>query len=349
MIKVAIAGVGNCASSFIQGIEFYKNVKELKGFVRQQIGGYQIKDVRIVGAIDVDSRLVGLDVSKAIFAGSNSAAKFSEVPEMGVPVVKGPVHDGVAKHMHHSFQVDESQNPVDIAAYLKEVQAEFLICYLPVGSEKAVKFYAEEALKAGVGFLNAIPVFICSQPEWSNRFKEAGLVCAGDDIKSQFGATYLNRVLVESLMNRGFSIDNLYQLNVGGNTDFENMIDESRLQSKRISKTSAVTTLFKADHTPELRIGPSDFIPHLKDSKICYININGTQFGNQKFELELKLKVEDSPNSAGVMLDVVRLARVAKDKGLAGNIPIVSSFGFKSPADKFSETQILKMMDDFLA
>ena len=349
MIKVAIVGVGNCASSLIQGIEFYKNEKELKGFVRQNIGPYQIKDVRIVGAIDIDKRIVGLDISEGIFAGSNSAAKFTDVPQKDVKVVKGHVWDGVAPHMHESFQVDESQQSVDVAAYLKDIEAEFLICYLPVGSEKAAKFYAEEALKAGVGFLNAIPVFICSQPEWSDKFKKAGLVCAGDDIKSQFGATYLNRVLVESLMNRGFSIDNLYQLNVGGNTDFENMIDESRLQSKRISKTSAVTTLFEKGNEPALRIGPSDYIPHLQDAKICYINVNGTQFGNQKFELELKLKVEDSPNSAGVMLDVVRLARVAKDKGLTGNVPIVSAFGFKSPADKFNETKILSMMDEFLA
>lgn len=349
MIRVVIVGLGNCSSSFIQGIEFYKNEQETKGFVRKQIGKYLIKDVQVVGAIDVDKRLVGKDVSEAIFSGTNSAEKFAEVPNMGVQVVKGPVLDGVADHMTSSFQVDEAQQPVDVAAYLKEVEAEFVICYLPVGSEKAAKFYAEEALKAGVGFLNAIPVFICSRPEWSDRFKEAGLVCAGDDIKSQFGATYLNRVLVESLMNRGFSIDNLYQLNVGGNTDFENMIDESRLQSKRISKTSAVTTLFKDGKEPALRIGPSDYVPHLKDAKICYINVNGTQFGNQKFELELKLKVEDSPNSAGIMLDVVRLARVAKDKGLAGNIPVVSSFGFKSPADKISETDILRQMDEFLA
>jgi len=349
MIKVAIAGVGNCASSFIQGITFYKNETETKGFVRKQIGKYFIKDVQIVGAIDVDKRLVGLDVAEAIFAGSNTAEKFSDVEKYGVKVVKGHTLDGVAAHMHDSFQVDEHQEPVDVVAYLKEIEAEFLICYLPVGSEKAAKFYAEAALKAGVGFLNAIPVFICSRPEWSDKFKEAGLVCAGDDIKSQFGATYLNRVLVESLMARGFNIDNLYQLNVGGNTDFENMIDESRLQSKRISKTSAVTTLFKEGEAPALRIGPSDYVPHLKDSKICYINVNGTQFGNQKFELELKLKVEDSPNSAGVMLDVVRLAKVAKDKGLSGNIPVVSAFGFKSPADKFKETVILQMLEEFLA
>lgn len=348
MIKVAIAGIGNCASSFIQGIEFYKDEAETKGFVRNKVGQYLIKDVRVVGAIDVDKRLIGKDISDAIFSGSNTAERFSDVPSSGVKVVKGPVMDGVADHMKDSFQVDDGQPPVDVAAYLKDVEAEFLICYLPVGSEQAAKHYAEEALKAGVGFINAIPVFICSQPEWSDKFKNAGLVCAGDDIKSQFGATYLNRVLVESLMHRGFTINDLYQLNVGGNTDFENMIDESRLQSKRISKTSAVTSLFKEGAAPSLRIGPSDYVPHLKDSKVCYININGTQFGNQKFELELKLKVEDSPNSAGIMIDVVRLAKVASDKGLAGNIPVISSFGFKSPADKLNETTILHRMDEFL-
>lgn len=349
MVKIVIAGVGNCASSLIQGIEFYKNGSEKTGFVRSEIGKYKIGDVRVVGAIDVDRRKIGKDLSEVIFTSPNCAKKFAAVPNLDVPVVKGPVLDGIAPHMSDAFQVDESQQPVDIAAYLKETGAEFLVCYLPVGSDEAAKFYASEAIKAGVGFLNAIPVFICSQPEWSNKFKEAGLVCAGDDIKSQFGATYLNRVLVESLMARGFKINDLYQLNVGGNTDFQNMIDESRLTSKRISKTSAVNSLFNGIDEPALRIGPSDYVPHLKDSKICYINVNGTQFGNQKFELELKLKVEDSPNSAGVMLDVIRLAKLAKDKGMAGNIPVVSAFGFKSPADKMQETKILPLLEEFIA
>lgn len=348
MVKIAIAGVGNCASALIQGIEFYKNESEQTGFVRKEIGSYKIGDIQVVGAIDIDKRKVGKDVSEAIFAKPNCAQVFSEVPNLNVEVVPGPVLDGVASHMTESFQVEANHESVDVAAYLRETGAEFLVCYLPVGSEEAAKFYASEALKAGVGFLNAIPVFICSQPEWSDKFKEAGLVCAGDDIKSQFGATYLNRVLVESLMTRGFHIDDLYQLNVGGNTDFENMIDESRLMSKRISKTNAVSTLFNGTTEPAVRIGPSDFVPHLQDSKICYINVNGSQFGNQRFELELKLKVEDSPNSAGVMLDVIRLAKLAKDMGHAGNIPVVSAFGFKSPADKFSETEILKRMNEFL-
>ncbi len=348
MIKIAIAGIGNCASSLIQGLEFYKDEQNANGFVRKEIKKYRIPDIRVVAAIDVDTRKIGKDISQAIFTEPNCAVKFSDVPEYNIKVVKGPVLDGVASHMKETFKVDNAQKPVDVVKYLKESGAEFLICYLPVGSEQAIKFYAEAALEAGVGFLNAIPVFICSNPEWSNRFKKAGLVCAGDDIKSQFGATYLNRILVEGLINRGFLIDNLYQLNVGGNSDFENMIDESRLASKRISKTSAVNSLF-TEKSPDLRIGPSDYIPHLKDTKICYININGRQFGDQRFELELKLKVEDSPNSAGIMLDVIRLAKVAKDKGMSGNIPMISAFGFKSPEDKYNEAQILKGIEDFIA
>ncbi|MBV6647471.1 MAG: inositol-3-phosphate synthase [Cyclobacteriaceae bacterium] len=348
MIKVAIVGIGNCCSSLLQGIEYYKNESNTSGFVQYAIKDYRIGDVKVVGAIDVDKRKIGKDISEAIFTSPNRARKFADVPSQGVPVVKGPVLDGVAQHMHDSFQVDDSQQTEDIAAYLKRVEAEFLVCYLPVGSEEAVKFYASEAIKAGVGFLNAIPVFICSTQEWSDKFKDAGLVCAGDDIKSQFGATYLNRILVENFQKRGFHIDNLYQLNVGGNTDFENMIDESRLISKRISKSSAVNTLFAEGEAPKLRIGPSDFVPHLNDTKICYINVNGTQFGDQPYELELKLKVEDSPNSAGVMLDVIRLAKVGKDKGMTGNISVASSFGFKSPMDKRRETEISQLLEEFL-
>ena len=348
MIRVAIVGLGNCASAFIQGIEYYKDRSHKVGFIGETLFGHRIGDVEVVGAIDVDSRKIGKDISEAIFAEPNCAEKFSDIPNAGVKVVKGEVLDGVASHMEHSFQVDPSQESVDIAAYLKEVNAEFLICYLPVGSDNAAKFYAEKAIEAGVGFINAIPVFICSTDEWGKKFADAGLVCAGDDIKSQFGATFLNRILVENLIRRGFKIDNLYQLNVGGNTDFENMIDESRLQNKRISKTTAVNSLFKEDEKPQLRIGPSDFVPHLKDAKICYININGHQFGDQQFELELKLKVQDSPNSAGIMIDVVRLLKGAKDKGLKGNIPIVSAFGFKSPKDRFSEERINKELAEFL-
>lgn len=319
--------------------------------IQPSIGNYTAKDVQIVGAIDVDKRLIGQDVSKAIFMGSNTATKFCDVPNLGVKVVKGNVLDGVAAHMTESFQVDPSQESVNVVEYLKSVGAESAICYLPVGSEQAAKFYAQACLDAGVSFINAIPVFICSTKEWDAKFKAAGIPCAGDDIKSQFGATYLNRVLVESLMKRGFHIDNLYQLNVGGNTDFQNMIDESRLESKRISKTNAVSTLYtsKGMESPALRIGPSDYVPHLGDNKICYINVNGTQFGDVPFELELKLKVEDSPNSAGIMIDVVRYVRVARDKGMSGTVPAISSFGFKSPIETIGEQEILDNLKTFLA
>lgn len=351
MIKTVIIGVGNCASSLVQGIQYYTKNEAGIGMIQPSIGKYTAKDVQIVGAIDVDKRLVGQDVSKAIFMGSNTSTKFCEVPELGVKVVKGNLLDGVAPHMGDSFQVDPSQPSVDVVEYLKSVGAESAICYLPVGSQEAATFYAEACLKAGVSFINAIPVFICSTPEWDARFKAAGIPCAGDDIKSQFGATYLNRVLVESLMKRGFHVDNLYQLNVGGNTDFQNMIDESRLESKRISKTAAVSTLYstKGMKTPALRIGPSDYVPHLGDNKICYINVNGTQFGDVPFELELKLKVEDSPNSAGIMIDVLRYVRVARDKGLSGTIPAISSFGFKSPIETIGEQEILDNLKTFLA
>lgn len=348
MIKIAVVGLGNCASSFIQGIEYYKDKSHMTGFIAENIFGYRIGDVEIVGAIDVDKRKIGKDISEALFAPPNCAVKFSDVPELGIEVVKGEVLDGVADHMTHSFQVDDNQKSVDVTEYFKSTGADFVICYLPVGSEKAVRFYAQKALEAGVGFINAIPVFVCSTDEWSKKFADAGLVCVGDDIKAQFGATYTNRVLVESLIKRGIVIDDLYQLNVGGNTDFENMIDEGRLINKRISKTTAVDSLFKDGEVPPIRIGPSDYIPHLKDTKICYININGRQFGDQKIEIELKLKVEDSPNSAGIMIDVVRLAMGAKDKGMKGNISIISSFGFKHPMDKLSEDVIYPKLQEFM-
>lgn len=348
MIKVVIVGVGNCSSSLVQGIHYYTTNPNAGGLVRHSINEYRIADVQVVGAIDVDGRKVGKDISEAIFTIPNCAKKFSEVPHYDVPVVKGHVLDGVAGHMKDSFVVENSQPEENIAEYLKRVHADFLVCYLPVGSYQAAEFYAEEALKAGVGFINAIPVFICSTPEWSDRFKKAGIPCAGDDIKSQFGATYLHRILVENLLLRGFSIDNMYQLNVGGNTDFLNMTDEGRLTSKRISKTNAVTSLFNAQK-PKVRIGPSDYIPHLQDSKICYINVNGKQFGDVNYELELKLKVEDSPNSAGVMLDVIRMMKVAKDKGISGNITEVSAFGFKTPMNQFPETEIPGRIDAFLS
>lgn len=350
-IRIAIAGVGNCASSLIQGIEYYKNQEIVYGLMHKDIGGYTPSDIEVVGAIDVDSLKVGKELSVAIHSQPNCTRVFAEVPPTQVTVVKGPVLDGVAPHMTERFVVDESQKPVDVVEYLKSVKPDFLMCYLPVGSELAARFYAQAAIDAGAGLINAIPVFICSTPEFDEKFAAAGLVCAGDDIKSQFGATFLNRLLVEHMIERGFSIDNLYQLNVGGNTDFENMIDEARLSSKRISKTSAVKTLFdeyNVKNEPALRIGPSDYVPHLQDTKICYINIRGKQFGDVPFELELKLTVQDSPNSAGVMMDVIRMLKVAKDRGMKGTIQDVCSFGFKHPAVNVNETEVSRRLEQFL-
>jgi myo-inositol-1-phosphate synthase len=350
-INVVVIGVGNCASSFAQGIVYYSDSKNSYGLMHGSVGPYKPSDIRIVGAIDVDKRKVGQDLAQALRSEPNCTMEFATLQDYGFPVVKGPVLDGVASHMTDRFQVDSAQEAVDVVSYLKQCNADFAICYLPVGSDRAATYYADACIQAGVGFINAIPVFICSTPDWDRRFADAGLVCAGDDIKSQFGATFLNRLLVEHLIERGFSIDDLYQLNVGGNTDFENMIDESRLTSKRVSKTSAVRTLFNeknASHEPSLRIGPSDFVPHLKDTKICYINVRGKQFGDVPFELELKLTVQDSPNSAGVMIDVVRLLKLAKDRGLKGTIQPVSSFGFKHPAINIAESEVLRQIDRFL-
>jgi myo-inositol-1-phosphate synthase len=350
-IRIAIAGVGNCASSLIQGIQYYSKNDVVYGLMHKEIGGYVPSAIQVVGAIDVDSRKVGRELSQALLAEPNCTKIFAQVPATEVTVVKGPVLDGVAPHMEGRFLVDENEEPVDVVEWLRSVSPDFLMCYLPVGSEKAARFYADAAIQAGVGFINAIPVFICSTPEYDAKFSAAGLVCAGDDIKSQFGATYLNRLLVEHMIQRGFSIDDLYQLNVGGNTDFENMIDESRLASKRISKTSAVRTVFddfKVQNEPALRIGPSDFVPHLKDTKICYINVRGRQFGDVPFEMELKLTVQDSPNSAGVMMDVIRMLKVAKDRGMRGTIQEVSSYGFKHPAVNITETEVYRRLDLFL-
>lgn len=350
-IRIAIIGAGNCASSLVQGIEYYRNRDVGFGLMHADIGGYSPSDLEVVAAFDVDARKVGRDLSEALAAEPNCTTVFAEIPTLDVTVAKGPVLDGVAPHMTERFLVDPAQEPVDVAAHLKASGAEFAICYLPVGSEKAARHYADACVAAGVGFINAIPVFICSTPEYDRKFAEAGLVCAGDDIKSQFGATFLNRLLVEHLVRRGFSIDDLYQLNVGGNTDFENMIDESRLMSKRVSKTSAVRTVFDdldVRAEPKLRIGPSDFIPHLNDTKICYINIRGKQFGDVPFELELKLTVQDSPNSAGVMMDVIRMLKVAKDRGRTGTVQEVSSYGFKHPHVNITETDVSRQIDAFL-
>ena len=351
MIKIGIIGVGNCASSLIQGKYYYQNrPDQVIGLMHQDFGGYKISDIEFVYAVDVDKRKIGKDLSEAIFSGENCTKKLSDVPEIGIKVQMGVVLDGVAEHMVEAFQPEEvdSSNEV-IVKGIKDSGAEMIICYLPVGSHDAARFYAECALEAGVGFINAIPEFICSDDEWIQKFKNAGLPCAGDDIKSQVGATIVHRVLARLVNDRGQIIDNTYQLNVGGNTDFENMKHEDRLVTKRKSKTQAVLSILdERQKDLQVKIGPSDHIPHLKDNKICYINIHGRQFGDVPFDLELKLNVEDSPNSAGVMVDVIRAMKIALDRGLTGNLEEISSYAFKSPKVQYRDDIAYQKVNEFI-
>lgn len=330
-IKVAIAGVGNCASSLIQGCFYYANDNNSEiGLLNKDFGGYFVKDIDFVAGFDVDKRKVGKDLSEAIISGSNCTKTICEVPNLDVVVSKGPALDGVAEHMKDTFLVDDDQKIDDVVTILKKTEADILICYLPVGSAQTARFYAQASIDAGVGFINAIPEFICSDKEWIKKFKNRNLPCAGDDIKSQVGATIVHRIISRLIEDRGQIIDSTYQLNIGGNSDFENMRDEDRLSSKRKSKTRAVTSILD-NKSMNVRIGPSDYIPHLRDNKICYINIKGRQFGDIPFELDLKLSVEDSPNSAGIMVDVIRAMKIAIDKGESGHLGEISSLMFKSP------------------
>jgi myo-inositol-1-phosphate synthase len=330
-IKVAIAGVGNCASSLVQGCTYYSKANSFEiGLLHHKFGGYTIGDIEFVAAFDVDKRKIGKDLATAIKTKPNCTKTLCKVAKTGVIIKKDPVLDSVAEHMKQTFLVDEKQNECNVVAELKQSSTNILICYLPVGSAKAARFYAQAAIDAGAGFINAIPEFICSNDNWIRKFKRKELPCAGDDIKSQVGATIIHRTLARLIEDRGHIIDDTFQLNIGGNSDFQNMLDENRLSSKRKSKTQAVTSIL--DHKlTNIRIGPSDYIPHLKDNKICYINIKGRQFGNIPFELDLKLSVEDSPNSAGVMVDVIRAMKVALDNGESGHLEEISSLAFKSP------------------
>ncbi|MCL5781770.1 MAG: inositol-3-phosphate synthase [Patescibacteria group bacterium] len=346
-IKIAIIGVGNCASSLVQGIEYYTQNPDADGLMYRDIGPYKVSDIEIVLAIDVDYRKIGRDISEAIFAEPNCTKKFSEVPNKKVIVKMGNVLDGVANHMRDFFQVDSKMISVDIVSELKRSSADICICYLPVGSAEAARFYAQACLDAGVAFVNAIPEFICSDTQWVEKFIEKGIPCAGDDIKSQVGATIVHRMVTRLIEDRGHKIDNTYQLNIGGNTDFLNMKDENRIVSKRISKTNAVTSILD-NKKIGVRIGPSDYIPHLKDNKVCYINVKGTQFGGVPFELDLKLSVEDSPNSAGVMTEIIRSLKIAKDRGMSGNINEISSYTCKSPAKQIRDSEAKKIFENFV-
>jgi len=333
-IRVAIVGVGNSASALVQGVEYYKGVKEntnVPGLMHVNFGGYHIRDVKFAAAFDVNKDKIGKDLAEAIFTEPNCVANFADVPHLGVKVSPGPILDGVAEHMKEPFNVynNEEVKTSDVVEILKEAEAEMLINYLPVGSWNATRFYAQAALDAGCAFINCMPEFIASDSTWSRQFEEKGLPVAGDDVKSQLGATILHRNLVKLCVDRGVIVDETYQLNLGGDTDFLNMTVEERLKTKRISKTEAVKSLVPYDLPT--RIGPSDYVPFLGNKKICYVWLKGRKFGDRPLAITVKLEVEDSPNSAGVVIDVIRAAKLALDRKIAGPLISISSYAFKHP------------------
>ncbi len=351
-VRVAIIGVGNCASSLVQGVEFYKNTPDdatVPGIMHVNLGGYHIRDVEFTLGIDINAAKVGKDMSEAIFAEPNNTYKFSDVPHLNAPVVRGMTHDGLGKYLSHV--ITKAPGPTaDIVKLLKETKTDVVVSYLPVGAEMATKWYVEQIIEAGCAFVNAIPVFIASSEYWGKRFKDAGLPVLGDDIKSQVGATILHRVITSLFVDRGVQIDRTYQLNFGGNTDFLNMLERERLESKKISKTGAVTSMIPYEMDPDnVHVGPSDHVPWLTDRKWCYIRMEGTTFGNVPLNLEAKLEVWDSPNSAGVIIDAVRCAKLALERGLSGPITGPSSYFFKTPPIQYRDDICRQKTEDFIS
>lgn len=342
---MAIAGVGNCASALVQGVTFYTQRDETIGLMHPSFGGYEPKDIEFVAAFDVNKLKIGKDISEAIFTDPNTCTKFTNVEKVGVEVQQAPVLDGVAPHMKDVFHVNDDA-AVNVAHVLKERQADMLINFLPVGSRKATKFYARKCLEADCAFINCIPEFIASNTKWAQKFEEADLPVAGDDIKSQIGATIVHRALVDMLVDRGATIDESYQLNIGGNTDFLNMTAKERLKTKRISKTEAVTSLTPYD--VPVRIGPSDYVEFLDDQKIAHIYIKGRKFGNMPFTIDLKLSVEDSPNSAGMVIDVIRAVKIALERNIAGPLPSISSYAFKHPPVMVKDSEAKRWVEEFI-
>ena len=350
-IKVAIVGVGNCASSFVQGLHRYREAPTdelVPGLMHAEMGGYHIGDIEVVAAFDVDKTKVGKDLSEAIFAGQNNTAKFTDVPKAGLKVERGMTHDGIGKCL--SGVIEKAEGPTaDIVNILKEREVDVLINYLPVGSEEATKWYVEQALQAQVGVVNCIPVFIAREPYWQKRFIDAGVPIVGDDIKSQVGATITHRVLTNLFRDRGVKILRTYQLNFGGNTDFMNMLERERLESKKESKTNAVTSQLPYDlGEKNVHVGPSDYVPWLEDRKWCHIRIEGQTFGDVPLNLELKLEVWDSPNSAGVVVDAVRCAKIAKDRGISGQLDGPSAYFMKSPFNQHSDDIARDLVEEFI-
>lgn len=350
-INVAIIGVGNCASSLVQGLYKYAEVDEssdkISGVMHNVLGGYSIGDVNIVAAFDVDDEKVGKDLSEALFTKNNNAIKFHDVPNIGVTVDRGMTHDGIGEYLKDVIEKAKGETS-DIVGILREKKVDVVINYLPVGSEQATKWYVEQVLAAGCAFVNCIPVFIAKEPYWQKRFVDKGLPIVGDDIKSQVGATIVHRVLARLFEDRGVRLDRTYQLNFGGNTDFLNMLERSRLVSKKISKTSAVQSqLEKELPTDEVHIGPSDHVPWLEDRKWAYIRLEGTSWGDQPLNIELKLEVEDSPNSAGVAIDAIRCAKIAIDKNITGALESPSAYFMKSPPHQMRDDDARRAVEDF--
>lgn len=350
-VRVAIIGVGNCASSFVQGVQFYRNAKEserVPGLMHVNLGGYHISDIEFTAAFDVVDTKVGKDLSEAIFAYPNNTFKFSDVANLNVPVYRGMTHDGLGKYL--SQILTKAPGPTaDIVKILKDTKTDVVVSYLPVGSEMATKWYAEQILDAGCAMVNAIPVFIASSEYWGDRFKQRGLPIIGDDIKSQVGATIVHRTLTSLFVDRGVKLERTYQLNFGGNTDFMNMLERERLESKKISKTGSVQSQLPVPLPDEaIHVGPSDYVPWLTDRKWCYIRMEGTTFGEVPLNLETKLEVWDSPNSAGVIIDAVRCAKIAIDRGMAGPLIGPSSYFMKTPPKQFRDSVCREMVESFI-
>jgi len=350
-VRVAIIGIGNCASSLVQGVHYYKDTPDdstVPGLMHVNLGGYHISDIEFTFGIDVNITKVDKDLSEAIYAEPNNTYKFATVPHMDIPVVRGMTHDGLGKYLKEV--ITPAPGPTaNIAKMLKDTKTDVVLNFLPVGSEMATKWYVEQALEAGCAFVNGIPVFIASEKYWADRFREKGLPILGDDIKSQVGATILHRVLTTLFVDRGVRLDHTYQLNFGGNTDFLNMLERERLESKKISKTGAVTSMLPYDiGADNVHVGPSDHVPWLSDRKWCYVRMEGTTFGEVPLNVEAKLEVWDSPNSAGVMIDAVRCAKIALDRGLSGPIVGPSSYFFKTPPKQFRDSVCKEMTEAFI-
>lgn len=350
-IKVAIIGVGNCASSLVQGVTYYRNAEDdrlVPGLMHVNLGGYHIRDIEFTAAFDIDVNKVGKDLSEAIYTAPNNTIRFAAVPHLGVPVHRGMTHDGLGKYQSEVVQKAPGET-ADIVRILKETGTEVVVSYLPVGSEMATKWYVEQILEAGCAFINCVPVFIAREGYWQKRFQEKGLPIIGDDIKSQVGATITHRVLTRLFADRGVRIDRTYQLNFGGNTDFLNMLERERLESKKVSKTDAVTSQLGYDLPADrVHVGPSDYVPWLEDRKWCYIRMEGTTFGDVPLNIELKLEVWDSPNSAGVVIDAIRCAKLALNHRIAGALTAPSSYFMKSPPQQYTDDEARRLTEDYI-